>query len=62
MKQKALHLGLDDFMLANRRAARLEEFERHGKAVTFRTATHNSKKAYNRSRSKREAQELYAFI
>ena len=35
-KQKKLHISEADFMLANRRAARLEEIEQHGKPVSFR--------------------------
>ena len=37
-------------MLANRRAARLEEIAEHGKPVSFRRAIHKSKKAYDRKR------------
>ena len=35
-KQKKLRITEADFMLANRRAARLEEIEQHGKPVSFR--------------------------
>ena len=41
-------------MLANRRAARLEEIEQHGKPVSFRKVLQKSKKAYNRKRLKIE--------
>ena len=41
-------------MLAQRRAARLEEIEAHGKPVSFRKVLHKSKKAYDRKRLKRE--------
>jgi hypothetical protein len=41
-------------MLANRRAARLEEIELHGKPVSFRKVLQKSKKAYNRKRFKKE--------
>lgn len=41
-----------DFMLANRRAARLEEIAEHGRPVTFRKALHRSKKVYDRKRLK----------
>ena len=44
-------------MLANRRAARLEEIAVHGRPVTFRKAVHKSKKAYDRKRLKRQLQE-----
>ena len=40
-------------MLAQRRAARLEEIAEHGKPVSFRSAVHKSKKAYDRKRLKR---------
>lgn len=42
-------------MLAQRRAARLEEIAEHGKPVSFRSAVHKSKKAYDRKRLKRMA-------
>ena len=42
-------------MLANRRAARLEEIAEHGKPVSFRRAIHKSKKAYDRKRLKKIA-------
>lgn len=41
-------------MLANRRAARMEEIEQHGKPVSFRKVLQKSKKAYNRKRFKNE--------
>ena len=41
-------------MLANRRAARLEEIAEHGRPVSFRKVIHKSKKAYDRKRLKRE--------
>lgn len=53
-KQKKLHITEADFMLANRRAARLEEIELHGKPVSFRKVLQKSKKAYNRKKYKRE--------
>jgi hypothetical protein len=49
---KKLHIGQDDYMLAQRRAARLEEIAEHGKPVSFRRAVHKSKKLYNRKRLK----------
>lgn len=39
-------------MLAQRRAARLEEIAEHGKPVSFRRAVHKSKKLYDRKRLK----------
>ena len=37
-----------DFIIANRRAARLEEIALHGKPVSLRVLRHKSKKAYSR--------------
>ena len=45
-------------MLANRRAARLEEIAEHGRPVSFREAVHKSKKVYDRKRLKRMEQKL----
>ena len=53
-KQKKLRITEADFMLANRRAARLEEIEQHGKPVSFRKVLQKSKKVYNRKRLKME--------
>ena len=53
-KQKKLHITEADFMLANRRAARLEEIEQHGRPVSFRKALHRSKKRYDRKKMKKE--------
>ena len=46
-----------DYMLAQRRAARMEEIAEHGKPVSFRKALHKSKKAYDRKRLKKQIQE-----
>ena len=54
-KQKKLRITEADFMLANRRAARLEEIAEHGRPVSMRTALHKSKKVYDRNRMKRAA-------
>ena len=51
-KQKKLRITEADFMLANRRAARLEEIAEHGRPVSYRTALHKSKKVYDRKRLK----------
>jgi len=40
-------------MLANRRAARMEEIAEHGRPVSMRSALHKSKKVYDRKRLKR---------
>ncbi len=53
-RQKKLTITEADFMLANRRAARLEEIELHGKPVSFRKVLQKSKKVYNRKRLKKE--------
>lgn len=52
-RQKKLRITEADFMLANRRAARLEEIAEHGKPVSFRRAIHKSKKVYDRKRLKK---------
>ena len=44
-------------MLANRRAARLEDIAQHGKPTTFRAVRHASKKTYNRKRLKKDVPE-----
>lgn len=53
-KQKKLRITEADFLLANRRAARLEEIELHGKPVSFRKVLQQSKKVYSRKRLKKE--------
>ncbi|MBR1570128.1 MAG: hypothetical protein IJ651_05295 [Bacteroidales bacterium] len=50
---KKLRITEADFMLANRRAARIEEIAEHGRPVSFRKAVHQSKKVYNRKSLKR---------
>ena len=53
-RQKKLRITEADFMLANRRAARVEDLAEHGgRPVSFRTALHRSKKVYDRKRLKR---------
>ena len=52
-KQKKLRITEADFMLANRRAARLEEIAEHGRPVSMRSALHKSKKVYDRKRFKK---------
>ena len=53
MKQKKLKITLEDFILANRRASRMEEIERHGRQVQSKRMVHKSKKTYDRNRLKR---------
>ena len=52
-KKKSMRITEADYMLAQRRAARLEEIAAHGKPVSFRTALHKSKKIYSRKRLKK---------
>ncbi len=52
-KQKKLRITEADCMLANRRAARLEEIAEHGRPVSFRKALHKSRKVYDRKRMKK---------
>lgn len=40
-------------MLANRKAARQEEIDAHGKQIAFRVLKHRSKKQYKRQRDKK---------
>ena len=52
-KGKKLRITEADFMLANRRAARLEEIAGHGRPVSLRKMLHKSKKLYDRKRMKK---------
>ena len=52
-RMKKLRITEADHMLAQRRAARLEEIAAHGKPVSMRSAIHKSKKIYNRKRLKK---------
>ena len=51
-KQKKLRITEADYMLAQRRAARMEEIAERGRPVSY-TALHKSKKVYDRKRLKR---------
>ena len=53
MKHRKMRITEKDFLLANRRAARQEEIEAHGKAIIFRSVRHKSRKVYDRKRLKR---------
>ena len=55
MGHKKMRITEKDFLLANRRAARLEEIEAHGREITFRSVKHKSRKVYDRKRLKRAA-------
>ena len=46
-----------DYMLAQRRAARMAEIEEHGRPVSFRKVLHKSKKVYDRKRLKKQVSE-----
>lgn len=56
-RKKTLRITEADFMLANRRAARMEEIAEHGRPVSFRKALHRSKKVYDRKRLKKQSIE-----
>ena len=56
-RKKTLRITEADFMLANRRAARMEEIAEHGRPVSFRKALHISKKVYDRKRLKEQSIE-----
>ena len=51
-KMKKQRITEADYMLAQRRAARLEEIAEHGRPVSFRKAIHKSKKVYDRKKLK----------
>ena len=50
---KKLRITEADYMLAQRRAARMEEISEHGRPVSMRSALHKSKKVYDRKRLKK---------
>ena len=52
-KVKRLRITEQDFLLANRKAAREEEILAHGKPISFRSHLHKSKKQYDRKRLKK---------
>ena len=53
MKARKLKITEADFLLANRRASRMEEIQAHGRPVRCRKMVHKSKKVYDRNRIKR---------
>ena len=55
---KKLRITQGDYMLAQRRAARMEEIAEHGKPVSLRSAVHRSKKVYDRKRLKKAGFDL----
>ena len=56
-KRKAMRITEADYMLAQRRAARMAEIEEHGRPVSFRKVLHKSKKVYDRKRLKKQVSE-----
>lgn len=52
-KLKKLRITEKDFLLANRRAARMEEIEAHGRPVSFWGTVYKSKKVYDRKLTKK---------
>ena len=52
-KQKKLRITEKDFMLANRRAARMEDIALHGKPTSLRSHMHTSKLTYSRKKCKK---------
>ena len=57
-KAKKLHITEADYMLAQRRAAMIEEIAAHGKPVSFRTVLQRSRKVYDRKRLKKAGMEI----
>ena len=57
-KVKRLRITEQDFLLANRKAAREEEILAHGKPISFRSHLHKSKKQYDRKRLKRAIKSM----
>lgn len=51
-RTKKLRITERDFLLANRKAAREEDIQAHGKPIIFRKYLYKSKKTYNRKQSK----------
>lgn len=49
-KKPSKSITLDEFMLANRKAAREEEIAAHGRPVSGRKMLHKSRKVYDRKR------------
>lgn len=52
-KVKKFRITEKDYLLASRKASREEDIRAHGKAVTFRTVRHRSRKVYDRKTLKR---------
>ncbi len=58
MKRKILSITQEDYMLANRKAAREIEILAHGKQIMFRSFKHKSPKTYDRKSYKKKTKEL----
>jgi len=52
-RKKKYRITEEDYILANRRASRAEEIEKHGKQISMRSMKHRSRKAYSRKGLKR---------
>lgn len=52
-QKKRLRITERDFIIANRKAAREEEIQAHGKPIMFRGHLHKSKKKYDRKQLKK---------
>ena len=61
-KKKKLRITEDDYVLANRRAARAEEIAQHGRQISLRRSVHKSKKVYDRNALKRQAHKGLPFL
>jgi len=53
MKHKTLRITERDFLLANRRAARQEDIDAHGRPTAFRSKLQESRKVYSRKKHKK---------
>lgn len=56
-KKHDMHIGISDYIKANRMASRKAEIEAHGKQVGFRHSVKKSVKDYNRNAAKRAARK-----
>lgn len=51
-KVRSMKITQDDYIIAQRRASRMEEIEAHGKQISGRRMLHKSRKVYDRKRLK----------
>lgn len=61
MKPYHIRFSEKDFLHANRRAARQEDIDEHGRPTAFRSAKHATMKQYNRQKERREAFNNYDY-